>query len=1044
MRLIFTGVMLLFSMFLFSQSEDGFIRCNTDEFHQEQMKDPAYAKQYKELQKLVQKRIASGTYRSAGGLIIPVAVHYNDPITTANTQCLIDAAQAQIDQMNLDYSACNMNAGLFCDWIDAGCTQYGPSDAMPANGSGIQFYLADQNLPAGEDNIGGFAITVGDYTWPSVPGSTWDGYMNIFVSDGTTAGVGSGILGIAPLGGASDPNGNGFYVLHSAFGSQAFAGCTSGGSLDGGTPYDGGATCTHEAGHYFGLEHTWDDALVDTPNQGGPNYGCPSVNVSTCTCTGDCDGYAGNFMDYVDDDCMFMFSDDQVTLMCNTAAAQSSWAINSISSTTPYMSCNSVCTFDADFSPADGSSINLCDGVNNIIQLNDLSSSTATSWNWSMTLLSGTLSFSPSSSTVQNPSINVSAGSSGVIQVTLMVSDGTTTETVTHDITVNLLASTDPACNATACTEWDSGPYNNLSEANLCFIAGQSVTAPFQVWANESYLLLGLDAGVSYTFDFCNGYSSTAWGAEAVITVVETTGFDGTNWTLGSVLTTVSGCTATFTSPSGGDYIVVLSTDGGCGGAEIAVNNGTPTLSANACNACGNTFTDSGSTGFNYGNDESDTYTICPDNANEILTVSFTSLDIEPNGASACWDDLSVYSGTGTSNLIGTYCGDMSSLPNGGVFEASDVGECFTFVFNSDGSVTQGGWEAAINCCTCSYSGSDYSATDCGCPIAINAGGPVPTTMVDNSCSPSGLSLTDMGLSYFGSNDDSSSRRVTCPITAASPNQSFFAIACDTDGEASEMLEIEVNGMTGVGAMDVALFGPVTGGCPNFSGGSFADCDSGTDTNPIIVNAMVQDGDVYLVIVSTENEGQFSIESTANATALPVELLAFEVKSKGQDAILSWSTASELNNEGFTIQRSKDGLFFEDIDFVKGNGTTTLQSDYIYQDKGLDSGTFYYRLSQSDYDGKFTESGIRSVQIESSEIKLRLFPNPSTGLMTIDGLTEDQQVYQVYDKLGRMVTNGIASFENNQVDFTGLNSGIYRLVISAGEKITILPVVIIK
>jgi len=277
-------------------------RCATDQYMKQYLENPKNASEYEALQIKVANELENmkGQAPCANPLIIPVAIHYNNPITTANTQCLIDAAQAQIDQMNLDFSGCNTNA--VCDWINAGCDNFGGTagaDAMPDDGACIQFCLGDQNLPGGEDNIGGYAITVGDYTWANA-GGTWAGWLNIFVSDNPTAGhgLGNGILGVAPLGGAGNPNGNGVFVVNTAFGSQGFGGCTSGGPLDTGAPYDGGGTLTHEVGHYFGLDHTFSDNLADTPPQTNPNYGCPTVNTGTCTatgCQGGCDDYAGNF-----------------------------------------------------------------------------------------------------------------------------------------------------------------------------------------------------------------------------------------------------------------------------------------------------------------------------------------------------------------------------------------------------------------------------------------------------------------------------------------------------------------------------------------------------------------------------------------------------------------------------------------------------------------------------------------------------------------------------------------------------------------------------
>ena len=326
-------------------------KCLSDQYHEQLMSDPHYAKQWQKERKAI---LESAEYASRGPgacatpLIIPVAVHYNSPVTNANLQCLYDAAEAQIEQLNLDYSSCNANAGELCNWINAGCTNFGGTagaDAMPEDGSCIQFVLAcGAALPESEVSDAGvaYAITVGDYTWPNVPGTTWDGYLNIFVSDGTTAGVGGGVLGVAPLGGASNPNGNGVFVDAGSFGSQTFAGCTSGGSIDMAAPYDGGATLTHEVGHYFGLDHTFSDNLADTPAQTTENFGCPTVDLVNCTSSVG-DDYSGNFMDYVDDDCMHNFSADQVALMCATAADQTSWASTGDCTAPAYASCQGAC-----------------------------------------------------------------------------------------------------------------------------------------------------------------------------------------------------------------------------------------------------------------------------------------------------------------------------------------------------------------------------------------------------------------------------------------------------------------------------------------------------------------------------------------------------------------------------------------------------------------------------------------------------------------------------------------------------------------------------
>lgn len=88
---------------------------------------------------------------------------------------------------------------------------------------------------------------------------------------------------------------------------------------------------------------------------------------------------------------------------------------------------------------------------------------------------------------------------------------------------------------------------------------------------------------------------------------------------------------------------------------------------------------------------------------------------------------------------------------------------------------------------------------------------------------------------------------------------------------------------------------------------------------------------------------------------LPVELISFTVEYQDHLPILKWKTASELNNSGFFIEKSKDGISFEIIGFVYGAGTTNSETSYRYEDRSNTLGSFY-RLRQEDYDGLFEYS----------------------------------------------------------------------------------------
>jgi len=264
-------------------------RCGMDEYQEQKMKDPVFRPKFLQQQLIIDQQMKQQqAVPCVTPLIVPVAVHYNTPITDANPTCLINKALEQVAQLNIDYRFCNNNVGNLCDFAEA-CPQYFDvpiENLMPEDGACIQFCLGDQNLPAGEDNIGGYAITVGDYNWTGQNSDTqnnWDGFLNIFVA--STQGNGN-VLGVAPLNGGANPSGNGVYILSRAFGGSGGP-CSSGGPLDNFGPFTLGATATHEVGHYFGLQHTFSDNLADTPPQNQPNYGCPFYNTAACT-TNEC------------------------------------------------------------------------------------------------------------------------------------------------------------------------------------------------------------------------------------------------------------------------------------------------------------------------------------------------------------------------------------------------------------------------------------------------------------------------------------------------------------------------------------------------------------------------------------------------------------------------------------------------------------------------------------------------------------------------------------------------------------------------------------
>lgn len=172
---------------------------------------------------------------------------------------------------------------------------------------------------------------------------------------------------------------------------------------------------------------------------------------------------------------------------------------------------------------------------------------------------------------------------------------------------------------------------------------------------------------------------------------------------------------------------------------------------------------------------------------------------------------------------------------------------------------------------------------------------------------------------------------------------------------------------------------------------------------------------------------------------IPVELTSFIASVNGNNIQLNWVTASELNNDGFEIQRALlNGEFgkspFIPIAFIKGKGTTTSLSNYTYLDNQLAPGTYFYRLKQKDFDGSFTYSNEVAVEVLiPSEFSLKQnYPNPFNPSTVIDySIPEKADVrIIIYSVLGEEIASLVnmtkeAGYHKYHFDGTELPSGTY-------------------
>lgn len=168
---------------------------------------------------------------------------------------------------------------------------------------------------------------------------------------------------------------------------------------------------------------------------------------------------------------------------------------------------------------------------------------------------------------------------------------------------------------------------------------------------------------------------------------------------------------------------------------------------------------------------------------------------------------------------------------------------------------------------------------------------------------------------------------------------------------------------------------------------------------------------------------------------LPVELLSFTASAEDGSALLAWETASELNNDGFNVQRSFDASNWETIGWVAGNGTTNRQMSYTFNDHKPRNGNNYYRLEQRDLDGKTELTEIRHLVFGSGPEEVAVFPNPTEGVFILDmpGYSNGEVLLRATDATGRVVFeqhNLDFSNTRQELDFTHLAPGLYQLNVS--------------
>lgn len=173
---------------------------------------------------------------------------------------------------------------------------------------------------------------------------------------------------------------------------------------------------------------------------------------------------------------------------------------------------------------------------------------------------------------------------------------------------------------------------------------------------------------------------------------------------------------------------------------------------------------------------------------------------------------------------------------------------------------------------------------------------------------------------------------------------------------------------------------------------------------------------------------------------LPIELLVFNAQAVGDQVRLDWTTATEINNDYFTVERSLNGYDWEIVGYVEGAGNSTSTISYVDFDPDPHSGVSYYRLKQTDYDGTFTYSDIKAVSFDPAG-NILIFPNPAMDEFTVTSSVGS--TIQLIDPLGRIVELPFYEHELGVTfDVSTLARGLYIVRVESEQQTMVEQLII--
>jgi hypothetical protein len=269
-----------------------------------------------------------------------------------------------------------------------------------------------------------------------------------------------------------------------------------------------------------------------------------------------------------------------------------------------------------------------------------------------------------------------------------------------------------------------------------------------------------------------------------------------------------------------------------------------------------------------------------------------------------------------------------------------------------------------------------------------------------------------------------------CSVNAGTFNVSFDVVSCvnsaftGATGGQMALLTGATNNLTSVWqATSPTLVSTAVQTSPNFTL-AVGGCAY------LVVDGFAGDACSYSYVLTNVSGG---------CILLPIELLSFNAIQKDKAVELNWATATEINNDYFTIERSDDGVNFKSIEIIKGSGTKANAMFYSSTDKNPLPNVSYYRLKQTDYDGKSTYSNIISVNyLNDKDLKFDIVPNPISEDQKITirlGFVPKHEVFVlVYDINGLLIYDVTKKTDSSNIEIPQeFSKGVYLVKVICDE-----------